>query len=149
MGRQQGLYFTIRTTFLCHGSKYLKIGLTKEKCIFTKYSEEQAEKEKNLCKKLANLQVVKNKSCVVVLDDEKNSCDDGSNMQRNDNYYTNDKSNCSDSVCFAEKEKYADKVIIWVAISNRGISKPLFRPSKSEAVNWDIYIYAYIATFHP
>ena len=28
----------------------------------------------------------------------------------------------------------------WVAISNRGISKPLFRPSKSETVNSDIYI---------
>ena len=30
--------------------------------------------------------------------------------------------------------------MIWVAISNRGISKPLFRPSKSEAVDSDIYI---------
>ena len=30
--------------------------------------------------------------------------------------------------------------MVWVAISNRGISKPLFRPSKSEAVNLEIYI---------
>ena len=48
---------------------------------------------------------------------------------------------CSDSVqYFAGKEKYPDKVMVWVAISYPGISKPLFRPSKSEAVNSDIYI---------
>ena len=47
------------------------------------------------------------------------------------------------------KEKYPNKVMIWVAISVRGISKPLFRPSKSEEVNSDIYINKYIASFHP
>ena len=57
-------------------------------------------------------------------------------MQGNDSYYTNDKSKCPNSVRFAGK----DKVMVWVAISNRGISKPLFRPSKSEAVDSDIYI---------
>ena len=85
----------------------------------------------------------------MILDDEKYFTYDGSNMQENDNYYTNDKSKCPDSVCFAGKEKYADKVIVWVAISNRGISKPLFRPSKTEAVNSGIYINEYIASFHP
>ena len=33
---------------------------------------------------------------------------------------------------------------VWVAIFNRGISKPLFRPSKSEAVDSDIYINEYV-----
>ena len=61
-------------------------------------------------------------------------------MQGNDNYYTNDKSKCPDSVRFAGKEKYPNKVRVRVAITNRGISNPLFRPSKSEAVNSDIYI---------
>ena len=43
------------------------------------------------------------------------------------------------SVRFAGKEKYPN-VMVWVATSNRGISKPLFRPSNSEAVKSDIYI---------
>ena len=61
--------------------------------------------------------------------------------QGNDNYYyTIDKSLCPDSIRFDGKEKYSDKVMFWVAIFNRGLSKPLFRPSKSEAVNSDIYI---------
>ena len=81
------------------------------------------------------------------MDDEKYFTYDGSNMQGNDNYYTNDKSKCPDSVRFAGKEKYPNKV--WVAIPNRGISKSLFRPSKYEAVDSDIYINEYIASFHP
>ena len=83
------------------------------------------------------------------MDDEKYFTYDGSNMQGNDNYYTNDKSKCPDSVRFAGKEKYPNKVMVWVAIFNLGISKPLFRPSKSEAVNSNIYINDFIREHHP
>ena len=71
-------------------------------------------------------------------------------MQGDGNYYTNDKYKCPGSVRFAGKEKYANKVMVWVAISML-----LFRPSvvssvfKSEAVNSNIYINKYIASFHP
>ena len=61
-----------------------------------KYSEKQAEKAKNLCKKLANL--LYRSSCCLVLNDEKYFTYDGFNMQGNDNYYTNDKSKLPDSV---------------------------------------------------
>ena len=74
------------------------------------------------------------------MNDEKYFTNDGSNMHGNNNYYSHEKSKFPDSVRFAGKEKYPDKVRVWVAISNRGISKPLFRPSKSEAVDSDIYI---------
>ena len=66
-----------------------------------KYSEKQAEKAKNLCKKLANL--LYRSSCCLILDNEKYLTYDGSNMQENDNYFTNNKSKCSDSVHFAGK----------------------------------------------
>ena len=85
----------------------------------------------------------------MILDDGKYFTYDGSNMQGNYNYYTNDKYNkWPDSVRYAEKDKYPNKVIVWVAISNCGIFKPLFHPSKSEAVNSGIYINEYIAFFH-
>ena len=61
-------------------------------------------------------------------------------MQENNNYYSNDKSKYPDIVRFAGKEKYPNEVMVWVAISNRCLSKPLFRPSKSEAVDSDNYI---------
>ena len=75
----------------------------------TKYSEDQAEKAKNLCQKLAYL--LYRSSCYLVSDDEKHFIYGSSNMQRNDNYYTNDKSKCTDSVRFAGKEKCPNKVV--------------------------------------
>ena len=89
----------------------------------SKYSGKQAEKGKNLCKKLANL--LHRSSRCLILDDEKYFTYDGSNMQGNYNYYTNDKSKCLDSVRFARKEKYPNKEMVWVAISNRGIISSL------------------------
>ena len=82
----------------------------------------------------------------MVLDDEKYFTYDGSNMQGNENYCTNDISKCQDGVRFAEKEKYLDKVMIWTAISNRCKFKPLFRPSKT--VDSGIYINYNKASFH-
>ena len=35
-------------------------------------------------------------------------------MQENDNYYSNDIPKCPDSVSFAGKEKYPNKVRVWV-----------------------------------
>ena len=77
-----------------------KINISCYKCEKTyKYSEKQAEKAKNLCKNLANL--LYRSSCCLILDDERYFTYDGSNFQGNDNYYSNDKSKCSDSVRFA------------------------------------------------
>ena len=89
-----------------------------------------------MSKKLANL--LNRSKCYVVLDDEKNFTFDGSNMEGNNKYYTNDKSNCPDSVRFVGKEKFPPKVMVWGAICKCGISKSLIRRSKSEAVNSDI-----------
>ena len=70
---------------------------------------ELAKKAKNLCKKLANLLFVdRHVSWFWTM---KNTLlYDGSNTRRNDNYYSNDKSKCPDSVHFAGKEKYPKKL---------------------------------------
>ena len=61
-------------------------------------------------------------------------------MPGNTGYYTTAKSSCPDNVRFAGKEKYSKKVLVWIAISDRGMSKPLFRPSTSVAIKSSIYI---------
>jgi len=103
-----------------------------------KYSPEQHEKAKHLSAKLAN--TLYRKSCSLILDDEKYFTFAGDNMPGNDGYYTNDKSKCPDSIRFAGKEKFPQKVLVWIAISDRGISEPLFRLSKSVSITSDIYI---------
>ena len=55
-------------------------------------------------------------------------------------YYINDKSTSPDSIRFDEKEKFPIKVLVWIAISERGMSKPLFRRSKSVVINSNILI---------
>ena len=54
-------------------------------------------------------------------------------------YYTSDKNTCPDNVRFAGESKFPKKVITWVAISERGISKALIRGHRSEAINKVIY----------
>ena len=55
----------------------------------------------------------------LLLDDDKYFTNDGSNMHGNNNYYSHEKSKFPDSVRFAGKEKYPDKVMVWIAISNQ------------------------------
>ncbi|XP_065663006.1 uncharacterized protein LOC136085611 [Hydra vulgaris] len=55
-------------------------------------------------------------------------------------YYTNNKKTCTESVHFIGKEKFAKKLLMWIAISDRGMSEPLFRTSKAVAINSSIYI---------
>ena len=39
-------------------------------------------------------------------------------------YYINDQSKCSDDVRFIGKDKYPKKILMWIAMSNRVMSKP-------------------------
>ena len=45
-----------------------------------------------------------------------------------------------ENIRFAAKEKFQKKILVWIAISERGISVPLFRPSTSVAISSDVYI---------
>ena len=64
----------------------------------------------------------------------------GHKIPGNAGYYSSDKSKCSDKVCFAGKENQGSDLD-----RHFGISKPLIRPSKSEAIDSDIYINEYLA----
>ena len=74
------------------------------------------------------------------MDDEKYFTFAGHNMPGNAGYYSNNKQTCPESVRFAGKPLYPKKILVWVAISERGLSKVLIRPSQSAAINSDIYI---------
>ena len=71
---------------------------------------------------------------------EKCVCFDGENIPNSARYNTEDKSKLSADVRFIKKNNYPKKILIWEAISNRGMSIPYFRPSKSVSVNTEFYI---------
>ena len=70
----------------------------------------------------------------VIMDNEKYFCFDGDNMPDSARYYINNKKKCPGDVRFYENEKFPKKILMWIAVSNRRMSKPLFRPIKSVAI---------------
>ena len=54
----------------------------------------------------------------IIRDDEKYFCLNGDNMPGSARYYTDDKSKWSDDVRFIQRNKYPQKILMWLAISN-------------------------------
>ncbi|XP_065652827.1 uncharacterized protein LOC136080143 [Hydra vulgaris] len=103
-----------------------------------KYIIEQQIKAKKRSRRLVN-QLYNTKS-LLVIDDEIYFCFAGGNMPGNSGYYTNNKKTCPESVRFIGKEKFPKKLLMWIAISDRGMSEPLFRISEAVAINSSTYI---------
>ena len=61
-------------------------------------------------------------------------------MPNSARYYMDGKSKLSDDVGFIKKNNYPKNKLMWEAISNRGMPIPYLRPSKSVAINTEIYI---------
>ncbi len=55
---------------------------------------------------------------------------DGKNMPNSASYCTKDKPKLSDDVSLIKKNNYPQKMLMLLAISNRGMPIPYFRPSK-------------------
>lgn len=103
-----------------------------------KYDEKQQQKSQELSRRLYTQ--LRDANCDVIIDDEKYFTFSGHHMPANARYYSDDVKTCPESVRFAGYAKYPDKVMVWIAISERGISQPTFRRQKSEAVTAAIYI---------
>ena len=67
----------------------------------------------------------------LVIDDESYFTLSGSGMPGNSGFYTNDSSKTPNHIKHRQKEKFPEKVMIWVAFSRRGISKIWVAPKHS------------------
>lgn len=102
-----------------------------------KYTMSQALEAQKTCRRLVN-QLYRSGD-EVAMDDEKYFELDGPSQLGNRRFYSDDKSECPDSVRFAGHAKFPVKILVWVAISARGISEPFIRKQRSCAINKDIY----------
>lgn len=103
-----------------------------------KYSSKQEEKARKRARRLVNNLYSENPT--IIMDDEKYFTISNDNLPANARYYAIDKDKCPDNVRFKGQEKYPVKVLVWIAISERGMSKPYIRLHKSAAINTDLYI---------
>ena len=61
-------------------------------------------------------------------------------MPGNAEFYTDNIDKCPENVKYAGKEKFPSKVLVWVAISNAGISTQLILKTKSCSIKSELYI---------
>ncbi|XP_065658544.1 uncharacterized protein LOC136083064 [Hydra vulgaris] len=135
--RKLGIKFGVNQSTIGRQLKKMNINYRKREKT-PKYTIEQQIKAKKRSRKLVNQ--LYNTKLLLVIDDEKYFCFAGDNMPGNSGYYTNNKKTCPESVRFIGKEKVPKKLLMWIAISDRGMSEPLFRTSKTVAINSSIYI---------
>jgi transposase len=79
------------------------------------------------------------KDLEIIIDDESYFTLDGSDGYGNDHYYHHTGLETPDHVKYQFKSKYPSKVMVWLAMSSRGISQPFIRTS-GNAINSQIYI---------
>ncbi|CAF3910602.1 unnamed protein product, partial [Rotaria magnacalcarata] len=66
-------------------------------------------------------------------------------MPQNVGFYAFDKEDVPDSVKYKAKEKYPNKVLVWLAFSVKSISKSCITGTKASAITADIYINKYLS----
>ena len=121
-----------------HISKTLKkkcgIRVYKKKKI-PKRTDTQRAKIQTLCSRL--FQQLQGKSCL--MDDESYFTFRHSTINGNGNFYSSDPSATPSNIKCSPRSKFEPKMMIWLCISDKGISKPYFVPSGT-AVNQKIYL---------
>ena len=103
-----------------------------------KYSARKLEIIPKCCRALRDKHVANGK--FIVLDDKSSITFSHHELSGNDGYYTDNFETTPDNVKYAGKTKFEPKVLVWLAISSKGISTPVIRPRSAKAINANIYI---------
>ena len=64
----------------------------------------------------------------------------GEETPGNASFYSSNKENTSDDVKFKSKQKFEPKILVWLALSCKGISTPFIGTTKGPAVDTAVYI---------
>lgn len=98
------------------------------------YTDEQIQTVRSQCRWMTRNYTGKS----FVLDDESYFPLSKSQMPGNNRFYTKDKSTTPPKVMYKFKHKFESKVMLYIAVSDKGISKPWFKPS-GLAINQEVY----------
>jgi hypothetical protein len=98
-------------------------------------TDDQRERIRLCCDRL--YRKLAGKSCII--DDESYFTLKHSTMNGNNNFYSSDVKETPANVKYRKVAKYEPKLLVWLCISDKGISKPFFVPS-GLAVNQKVYL---------
>jgi transposase len=125
--------YEIDQSYVCKLLKGLKIKCRTKKTIPDR-TLEQAAAAKTKCRIITE----KYKNFQWILDDESYFTLSHSSLSGNSFFYSSDVTKSSSKVRYVRKAKYEKKLLVWVAISSKGISNIFIVPS-GQAVNQHIY----------
>lgn len=102
-------------------------------------SETQEKKQKTRLRILKKKLNTEHKHDDIVIDDESYFTLNGYDQPNNRGYYASDKSTVDPNIKYKRRKKFAPKILVWIAISNKGISDAYFLP-KNGSIDANIYI---------
>lgn len=134
--RALGAEFSCSHQYISHVIKKLKISYRKRMKV-PKYKNDAAVREARrrcriLYRKFRNLEFV--------IDDEKYFGFSGFQMSGNKGYYTSDSSRTPTKVKTVGKKKFEPKVMLWIAMSPKGISRAVLTSGRSMSVTSHSYV---------
>ena len=108
----------------------------RERAPLTSVKQEQTQRRR--CRKLSRDLLPARSTTSVVMDDESYFPFMHDEMPGNVGYYTTNKENTPPAVRYRFKTKFPKKLLVWIAISDKGHSEPFFVPSRGN-VNGEMY----------
>ena len=114
--------------------KYTKIRCLK-KAKRPKMTQQQKQAARPKCKRLYD----NFKNIDFIIDDESYFTFAHTSLPGNDRFYSSNTESAPESVRYKFKQKYEPKELMWIAISPKGMTDPVFRKS-GQAVNQYVYL---------
>ena len=102
-----------------------------------KYTDKQLEEVPTRARRLYRM--VSNNDVELIMDDEKYCLLQDQSAPTNCGFYTSDKRTTAPQVKFNRIQKFEAKILVWIAISEKEISKPFFSKQK-QAVSQTTYL---------
>src|SRR5205823_6522067 len=97
-----------------------------------KYTKKQLQQIPKQCRKIRRQLTTNN--TFIIIDDEKYFTFSNHDIPQNTGFYTSDKENAPNDVKYKPKEKYEKKILVWLALSAKGVSTPFIGTTKGPAV---------------
>lgn len=127
--------------FKCSQQHIVKTIKTKTEIKYRKriLAPHRTDQQKSVCRPRCRRLFLKFRHHEFILDDESYFTFKHSDKNANSGFWTRDIDKAPSNVKFKTKQKFEKKLLVWIAISPRGISHPFIAPS-SLAINQQIYL---------
>lgn len=128
--------FSVSKTCIQENLSKLGLKYYKRKTV-PQYTEKQLEIIPKRCRILRRKYLCNN--AVIIMDDEKYFTFANNSLTGNDGFYTKNVKLTSPGVKFTTKSKFEPKVLVWLAISAKGVSRPYVGTTRSSSINSEVY----------